>query len=97
MPKINFPVSGEKEIILNNNELLSEALDVDNSPLLFGCRTGVCGTCLIEILQETNGHIAAPNEDEKEYLEIVAPNNPKARLACQIKLTADIQVRRLEE
>ncbi|MBC6436085.1 2Fe-2S iron-sulfur cluster binding domain-containing protein, partial [Nostoc sp. HG1] len=36
---------------------LSEHLTIQNSPVLFGCRTGICGTCLVEV----NGTIPSPN------------------------------------
>ncbi|MCJ8278916.1 MAG: (2Fe-2S)-binding protein [Rivularia sp. ALOHA_DT_140] len=56
--------------------------------MLFGCRTGICGTCLVII----EGDIPPPTEAEKELLEILAPENSKVRLACQIQLTNDIQI-----
>lgn len=71
---------------------LSEHLDIRNSPLLFGCRTGICGTCLIEVLSQTNGELPAPSEDERALLDIVAPDNQRARLACQIAACADITI-----
>ena len=86
--KIQFLQTDYKSINLENNQNLAEYLTVENSPILFGCRTGICGTCLVII----EGDIPPPSEEEKELLEILAPENPKARLACQIQLTKDIQV-----
>ncbi len=63
--------------------------------MLFGCRTGVCGTCLIEVEEESNGALVAPDADEQEVLKVVAPGNSKARLSCQLKLKADIRIRYL--
>ena len=80
-PNTNFP-----PIKLKPHEPLSEYLTVENSPVLFGCRTGLCGTCLVEVI----GDIPPPTEEEKELLEILAPDNPSARLACQVNLTQDI-------
>jgi ferredoxin len=67
---------------------LSEHLDVGNSPLLFGCRTGLCGTCLVRV----EGELPPPDEDEQELLEMLAPGDPHARLACQVKLVGDLRV-----
>ncbi|BAY81061.1 ferredoxin [Calothrix parasitica NIES-267] len=86
--KIQFPQTDYKSINLENNQNLAENLTVENSPILFGCRTGICGTCLVVI----EGDIPPPSEEEKELLEILAPENPKARLACQIQLTNDIEI-----
>lgn len=87
LPKTHAPVQ------LEAGARLSEHLSVANSPLLFGCRTGICGTCLIEVVAERNGELPAPAEDEKELLEIIAPDNPRARLACQLAVCADMTVR----
>ncbi|MEL7245618.1 MAG: 2Fe-2S iron-sulfur cluster-binding protein [Cyanobacteria bacterium J06573_2] len=87
--EIQFPKTKYKPINLELNQPLSEHLTVENSPILFGCRTGICGTCLVII----EGDIPPPSEEEKELLEILAPENPKARLACQIQLTNNIDIK----
>lgn len=78
-------------VSIDRGEMLSEVLDATNSPLLFGCRTGICGTCVIEV----EGELPEADDDEKELLEIYAPDNPKARLACQIELNSNLRVRPL--
>ncbi|WP_445630150.1 2Fe-2S iron-sulfur cluster binding domain-containing protein [Nostoc sp. DSM 114167] len=89
--QISFPESDFVPIILECHQNLSEHLTIQNSPVLFGCRTGICGTCLIEII----GNIPPPQLDEQEMLETLAPNNPHARLACQINVTGNIEIRRM--
>lgn len=83
-------------VSLDHGSILSEHLTVENSPILFGCRTGICGTCLIEVLHQDERGIAAPSEDELEVLELMAPGNKKARLACCLALTASITIRPLD-
>ena len=61
--------------------------------MLFGCRTGICGTCLIEVEEATDGELHEAAADELELLDIIAPGNQRARLACQIELRADIRIR----
>lgn len=68
----------------------SEVLNSSNSPVLFGCRTGVCGTCLVEVLSG-EAEIDAPTGAEKEILEVFAPGNEKARLACQLTVNEDTE------
>ena len=86
--------SGHAPVCLDERAELSRELDVSNSPLLFGCRTGVCGTCAVEV-EVVSGTLAPPDDEEAEVLEIVCPENPRARLACQLELTADVRLAKL--
>ncbi|MCF4968928.1 2Fe-2S iron-sulfur cluster binding domain-containing protein [Nostoc sp. CMAA1605] len=88
---ISFPGSDFAPITLKCHQNLSEYLTIQNSPVLFGCRTGICGTCLVEVI----GDIPPPQPDEQEMLDTLAPNYPNARLACQINLTTNLAIRRL--
>lgn len=67
-------------------------LTAQNSPVLFGCRTGICGTCLVTV----TGQVAPPDADEQEMLEVLAPGIPNARLACQIDLIDHLEIERLD-
>lgn len=91
--RISFSHATHAPVSLPHGAMLSEHLSVENSPLLFGCRTGICGTCLIEVEEAANGELTEPGTDELELLEIIAPENKRARLACQIALSADIRIR----
>ena len=90
---VRFPGTDYTQISLDKHQNLSEYLTVQNSPILFGCRTGICGTCLVVV----EGAIPPPNDDEKEVLEILVPSNIPARLACQLDLTSNIKITRFEE
>ena len=68
----------------------SLVLNSSNSPVLFGCRTGVCGTCLVEVTKGSES-LELPNLAEKEILEVFALGNSKARLACQLSISADVE------
>lgn len=70
---------------------LSRVLDVRNSPLLFGCRTGICATCICRI----EGIQSQASDDEKEVLEVFAPGVEGARLACQVRVEGDMEIRAL--
>lgn len=89
---IRFQPQSHPAITLMAGANLSEHLTIDNSPILFGCRTGICGTCLIAVVTPQDGTLIAPTLEERELLDIVAPDNPRARLACQIALCTDITI-----
>lgn len=83
---IHFPNTNYKSVTIQKNDTLSLCLTQQNSPILFGCRTGICGTCLVS----ATGEMAPPTNDEQEVLTLLAPNCPNARLACQIKHHGDL-------
>ena len=84
--------SGHPPLRLPRGVNLSEHLTIENSPVLFGCRTGICGTCRSSVEVLNSGQLDAPSEDETNLLSIICPGNAMARLACQINLTADIKI-----
>lgn len=87
---VHFPDSSYPSIVLENPQ--SQQLTVENSPVLFGCRTGICGTCLVLV----KGNVSPPQPDEQEVLQILAPDTPDARLACQIQLMGDVEIRKMK-
>ncbi|MGB3757223.1 MAG: 2Fe-2S iron-sulfur cluster binding domain-containing protein [Rivularia sp. (in: cyanobacteria)] len=89
---IQFLETNHQSIELEINQNLAEYLTIENSPILFGCRTGICGTCIVAI----EGDIPPASSEEIELLEVLAPENPKARLACQIQLTNDIEITKIK-
>lgn len=89
--KLKIDNNNQEYEIAENSEL-AKALDAKNSPLLFGCRTGICGTCLIEVV-EGGPEDYRPNADEMDLLEIIAENNPKARLACQMRIKNNLHIK----
>ena len=85
---VQFPETDYAPTTANITQPLSLALTLQNSPILFGCRTGICGTCLVS----ATGDMLPPNEEEREVLSILAPDNPIARLACQLIPTGDLSI-----
>jgi len=77
-------VTGESIDVLEG-DLLSESLDVTNSPILFGCRTGICATCLVRVVSGSE-YLPDVDEDEEEVLEVYAEAE-NCRLACQLSLS----------
>ena len=88
--KIEFPGTNFAPVELPENSNLSEVLTAENSPVLFGCRTGICGTCLARV--ESSAPIEAPDADEQEVLEVLAEDEATARLCCQLELKTDLKI-----
>lgn len=85
---VRFPETDYELLTLEKHQQLSEHLTVQNSPVLFGCRTGICGTCLVIV----DGNIPPPGKEEQEILETLAPGDRQVRLACQLELTSDVAI-----
>jgi ferredoxin len=97
MEKETFKISFEEDfpdVRLHKDAALSETLTIENSPILFGCRIGICGTCSVEVLEDSGLH--PRTAEEAEYLEALCPEKPNSRLACQIHLCANIKVRKID-
>jgi ferredoxin len=94
--RVEFPASAFAPLELPDLASLPLHLTVQNSPVLFGCRSGLCGTCLIEV-EAIGAETVAPAEAaEAEALELYAPGNPRARLACQLVLSAAVRIRKID-
>ena len=93
--RVEFPHTSFPSIELPKGVRLAVELTAVNSPILFGCRSGICGTCLVEA-DYADQAFAPPSSEEKEVLEIFAPGNRRARLACQLRLTGNLRLRKLE-
>jgi len=70
---------------------LSRVLDVTNSPVLFGCRTGICATCLVRVKQGMQ-YLPPLDEDESEVIEIYTDEPENCRLACQLELLGPVEL-----
>ena len=86
MCKIKFGDARFGSIEVAAGQPLAEMLTVQNSPVLFGCRTGLCGTCVVGVA----GDVGEASIDELEILELYASDNPMARLACQLSVRGDV-------
>lgn len=82
--------SNGQSLCLEEGQNLSEVLTVLNSPVLFGCRTGICATCLVKVHAGME-HLPPLSEDEAEVLEIYT-DQANCRLACQLHLKGDVEL-----
>jgi ferredoxin len=93
--QISFENNSHPPVNLPKDAHLSESLTIENSPILFGCRIGICGTCAIQILEGAES-LHPRSEEENNFLETMAPGKPELRLACQIQINANIKVKKVQ-
>lgn len=88
---VSFADSSYAPVMVPRGKNLSLHLDARNSPVLFGCRTGLCGTCMSKVTVK-RGTLTPPQEDEVESLDVNGATDSSCRLLCQIELSADIEI-----
>ncbi len=66
---------------------IQDIVEASGSALPFGCRDGECGTCVVSV-ESGMEYMSEINEKEKAVLKTLNESNPKARLACQMKVVA---------
>ena len=88
---VAFPYSPHPSVHVPAGCELAEHLDVHNSPVLFGCRTGLCGTCAAVV----EGEASPLSEEEREVIDIEWGDVAGARLLCQLRPTNDLRVLRV--
>ena len=90
--------SNHAPIEVMSGTCLSEALDTENSPILFGCRTGICGTCIIKVNPNTIQSELYPTKSEEEFeiIDLFSQDQQNLRLACQIHIKSDLDIEAAE-
>jgi len=66
---------------------IQDIVEASGSALPFGCRDGECGTCVV-MIESGMEYMSEINDKEKAVLKTLNESNPKARLACQMKVVA---------
>jgi ferredoxin len=91
MPNVLINPHGEL-IELPYNSMLTDLEEVQKKGVSFGCRSGACGACLIEILEGISS-LAKADDMEKMFLVTLGYSEECYRLACQCRLHGDIIIR----
>jgi ferredoxin len=84
MPKVT--VKNDKLTIeVPDNYALIDMCEQHDTSILFGCRDGACGACMVKVLEGAT-HLSPMKDDEKDFLETMSAM-PNERLACQCKIS----------
>tara|TARA_B100001094_G_C18145673_1_gene780532 strand:- start:23 stop:307 length:285 start_codon:yes stop_codon:yes gene_type:complete len=84
MPKVII-TTDDLTIDVDDNYALIDMCEDQDTSILFGCRDGACGACMVKVL-EGSEFLSPIGEDEKDFLETMAAE-PDERLACQCKVS----------
>lgn len=79
MAKLIFDNNGD-EFDLEEGSEIAEICEEQGVP--FACTEGVCGTCVIEVI-EGEGNLTDPTQEEEDFLGAGVTDE---RLACQCKM-----------
>lgn len=89
MPKVHVTTDDLSIEVKDGYAMIDMCEDHDTS-ILFGCRDGACGACMIRVLEGAD-NLSKMQDDEKDFLETMAAEDNE-RLACQCKVYGDVKV-----
>ena len=89
MYKVRFNAE-DQELIVDENETFLTIYEKFDSPLMFGCMEGMCGTCKIRVL-ENYENLSPMKAPEKEFLDSIDALQNE-RLACQCEILGDVSI-----
>jgi len=81
-------LTDKKTIEVPDNYALIDMCEDHDTSILFGCRDGACGACMVRVVEGAN-HLSPMQENEKDFLETMAAQ-PDERLACQCRVFGDV-------
>lgn len=87
MPKITI-TTDEMVIDVPDGYKMIDMCDEYDTSILFGCRDGACGACMVQVDSGAE-NLSAMDEDEKDFLETMNACENE-RLACQCKVHGDV-------
>lgn len=89
MPKVHI-TTDHKTIEMKEGQALIDMCEEHDTSILFGCRDGACGACMIKILKGSE-NISKMEDSERDFLETMAAEETE-RLGCQCKVYGDIEI-----
>ena len=89
MPKVTITTDDLTIDVADNYPMIDMCEDHETS-ILFGCRDGACGACMIRV-KEGKNNLRKMEDDERDFLETMAAEEDE-RLACQCRVLGDVVV-----
>ncbi|MER5632951.1 2Fe-2S iron-sulfur cluster-binding protein [Streptomyces nitrosporeus] len=92
MKRLKILPTGTEILLPAGSPLTEVEYEISQQLIPFGCRSGACGACVIEVL-EGFGSLGEPDDDELDFLHDLGRTGGTHRLACQCRLQGDAAVR----
>jgi ferredoxin len=89
MPKVEI-TTDKLTIEVKEGYPLIDMCEEHDTSILFGCRDGACGACMIRVRSGAE-FVSKMQDDERDFLETMAAE-PNERLACQCKVYGDVVI-----
>lgn len=89
MPKVEI-TTDNKTIDVRDSYPLIDMCDEHETSILFGCRDGACGACMIKVIDGAE-NLSTMEDHERDFLETMAAEEDE-RLACQCRVTGDVKI-----
>ncbi len=78
----------KKVIEIPNGKAIQEGSDGLDVGILYGCRSGRCGSCIVRVVENMD-NLSHPEKREKIVLKNLMAT-PEERLACQARVLGDV-------
>ena len=89
MPKVHITTDDITIEVKEGYQMIDMCDEYDTS-ILFGCRDGACGACMVTVL-DGEKNLSPAEEDEQDFLETMNAREDE-RLACQCKVYGDVKL-----
>jgi 2Fe-2S ferredoxin len=89
MVRLRFEPSGFETEAAPGERIVDVTDEHPQADVPYSCRSASCGTCRVEVVEGAEA-LVTPEDDELEVLQVFG-DEPRVRLACQLRLekTAD--------
>lgn len=94
MSHVLIKPSGEL-VELSRNSPLTDLEEVTETVISFGCRSGACGACAIEVLEGIS-NLTKADDMERSFLTALGYPEERYRLACQCRFQGNITIRPID-
>ena len=89
MPKVTI-TTDDMDIDVPDGYAMIDMCDDYDTSILFGCRDGACGACIVKVLDGAD-NLSPMRDSERDFLETMAAEEDE-RLACQCRVHGDVRV-----
>ena len=80
----------KKSLTVEKNTAIIDVCETEETSILFGCRDGACGACMIKVIKNPE-NLSPMEEHERDFLETMAATEDE-RLACQCTVLGDVVI-----